>query len=99
MKNRNIIITSLSAIALFVSMSLTSCKGPAGTDGIAGANGKDANSSCLVCHNTSNMNSKKLSINFQSTLPEQQVQETENTAHVATQTKVSKKLHKTETLS
>jgi hypothetical protein len=58
MKNLFKLLSFLS-VAGFI---LTSCEGPmgpAGMDGLDGKNGVDANTSCLICHNTVNQNAKE----------------------------------------
>lgn len=43
------------AVILGLSMSLVSCEGPAGKDGLAGTDGKDGQEQCATCHNSSNL--------------------------------------------
>jgi hypothetical protein len=45
----------MAVVALLVSLTFTSCKGPAGT---AGIDGKDANETCKQCHNPTMVDAK-----------------------------------------
>jgi hypothetical protein len=55
------------SLALVAGSFLTSCEGPmgpSGANGLDGLDGKDANESCVICHNTVNMDAKEAEFEF-----------------------------------
>lgn len=65
MNTKNSIFYMSILAVLIAAITFTGCKkegpmGPAGADGVNGVDGKDANTVCLQCHTTANMDAKQL---------------------------------------
>jgi len=60
-------LLKLLSLLTFIGFMITACEGPmgpAGADGKDGTNGIDANTACLKCHATANMDAKETQYHF-----------------------------------